>query len=203
MKNLWIIDGELAGAEESGSMIESIISMTDAQRLAVVDGDIPPGQMVQVTDQGDRVEAYLGGGSGNEFWQIVGPNTYQLWLYVGGTVGQCNVNGYTITLSAWNNIGWVKGGQLLTVAGKNNVYTFGSYGWQNGMVAAHPTGIFSGMAPTNNSKTLIIDQFTDAQSGMQRIGYDTDYTTSFYTPNADMLPRNWHVGFMISFEYIA
>ena len=127
MKNPWVIDGRPDDSEESGSVAEEIISMTNLQRLAVVDGDIPPGQLVKVTDQANRIEMYLGGGSGNSHWEVV-VNSYVLQLYndsaspylygiqINGVIAPTQSADYNVVTT----IGWVKDGDVITCMGTNS-----------------------------------------------------------------------------------
>ncbi len=134
MKNPWIIDGQTIGSEASGGGVEPIISMTDAERLAVND-TLQPGQLVKVTDQADRIELYLGGGSGNDYWEVV-VNSYLLQLHndsAGSGLTDIKINGEdapttTAPFNVVETIGWVKDGDVITCSGAGS-YSVLAFGW--------------------------------------------------------------------------
>jgi len=90
---------------------QEILAVTQAQKLALT-GKLT-GQLVRLTDRGNRIEMYNGGTiSADSGWDVI-VNTYELQGYFESTNG--TLNGVSCTADTMTSCGWVKAGRYVGV----------------------------------------------------------------------------------------
>lgn len=89
-----------------------VYDVTNAQRLAGTRADdatpLASGDVVRVTDQGDRIEKYLGGADfSNANWLVLDDTAEIIFDPTGGPSSTFEINGVEVETGNVTNVGWV------------------------------------------------------------------------------------------------